>query len=142
MSSGVVNVGPENAVYTGFWVNWSQGQIRGATLTLTNRNAGFLTAFLALFVSLAGRAFWRLCCFAIHLKLSTDISRDGLHHQRQAILRNATTDVTGLQGFLHLAWNWRNRTTRPVFRLLPVITLTALITATFYAASILSSQVR
>lgn len=140
MISGVVGVTPENAVYTGIWINWTYGRIRGATLTLTRRDAGFLSAFLALFVSVAGRSFWRLFCFIIHSRLSTNTLQDGLHHQRQAILRNAATDMMGLQYFLKLAWNWRKKATKQWLRLSPVIISTILITATFYAASLLSSQ--
>lgn len=143
MDSGVVNVGPEDTIYTGFWVNWTHSRIKGATLTLNHREAGFLTAFLALFVSVAGRSFWRLFCFAMHSRFSVnDSPEDGLHHQRQAVLRNAATDVIGLQFFLTLAWKWRNSATRPIFRLITVIVPTVLIMAVFYAASILSSQVR
>ena len=142
MSGSVVNFGPTDAVYTGFWVNWSYGWTRGATLTLSHRDAGFLTAFLALFVSIAGRYFWRLFCFTVHSRLSTNNSQDGLYHQQQAVLRNAATDVTGLHLFLQLAWHWRNRSTKQWSRLLKVIIPTVFIIAAFNAASIFSSQVR
>lgn len=142
MSSGVVNIGAEDAIYTGIWINWTYGRVRGATLTLSHRDAGFLTAFLALFVSVAGRGFWRLFCFVMHFKFSTNNLEDGLHHQRQAILRNAATDLDGLQYFIQLAWKWRNRATKRLSRLVPIISITVLITASFYVASILSSQVR
>lgn len=141
MSSGVVNVGPENGIYTGFWINWTYGRIRGATLTLNHRDGGFLTAFLALFVSIAGRSFWRLFCFTVHAKFSSNISQDGLYHQRQAILRNAATDIIGIRYFLELAWKWRNRANKQWLRLIPVIVITFFIAAAFYASSILSSQV-
>lgn len=57
MSGGVISIGSGDAIYTGFWVNWTYGPVKGATITLSHRDAGFLTAFLALFVSVAGRSF-------------------------------------------------------------------------------------
>lgn len=136
-----MSIESDNAIYTGFWVNWTYTQVRGATLTLNHRDAGFLTAFLALFVSIAGRSFWRLSCYIIHSKLSTGTSQDGLHNQRQVILRNAATDMIGIQLFVRLAWKWRNRAMGYRFRLFPIIAFTALTAATFYAGSIFSSQV-
>lgn len=141
MSSSVIGVRPENAIYSGVWVNWSYGSIRGATLTLNHRDAGFLSAFSALFVSIVGRSFWRLFCYVMHARLSTSKPQDGLYHQRQVVLRNAATDVIGLQYFAELAWNWRNRASKMWTRLLPLSISTAMITAAFHAASILSSQV-
>lgn len=39
----------------GFWTNWSDGKILGATMTLTRQNGGYLIAFLAIFVGMAGK---------------------------------------------------------------------------------------
>jgi hypothetical protein len=36
--------------YTGPWINWSEGVIRGATLTLSQKHSGVLSAFLAILV--------------------------------------------------------------------------------------------
>jgi hypothetical protein len=52
--------------YTGAWINWSEGAIRGATLTLSQKHAGVLSAFLAILVSFAGSLFWIILSFAIH----------------------------------------------------------------------------
>src|SRR5436189_4019354 len=76
--------------YTGTWINWSHGAIRGATITLPQAYGGFLVAFLAIYVSFAGGMFWRFLSFICHQLNTTqsERSRDALHHQRQVIFRN------------------------------------------------------
>ncbi|GFF34148.1 hypothetical protein IFM46972_04136 [Aspergillus udagawae] len=78
--------------YTGPWINWSEGPIRGATLTLSQKHAGVLSAFLAILVSFAGSLFWIILSFAIHQAYTTKPAQgqDALHAQRQIILRNKT----------------------------------------------------
>lgn len=135
------NTVSDDYIYTGAWVNWARGPIKGSTITLTHRNGSLLTAFLALYVALVGRSFWRLFCFTLHSFFSNGLSpQDGLYHQRQVILRNTGSDVDGLQYFVRLIWAWRNRSVRPWRRVLPLLGLTILTTTAFYAASILSSQ--
>lgn len=76
--------------YTGVWINWSDGLVRGATLTLSQRHAGVLSAFLAILVSFSGTMFWSILSFTIHQAYTTDPSQgqDALHAQRQVIIRN------------------------------------------------------
>jgi hypothetical protein len=78
--------------YTGPWINWSEGVIRGATLTLSQKHAGVLSAFLAILVSFAGTLFWSILSFVIHQVYTTEPAKgqDALHAQRQLILRNKT----------------------------------------------------
>jgi hypothetical protein len=78
--------------YSGAWINWSEGPIRGATLTLSQKHAGVLSAFLAILVSFAGSLFWIILSFAIHQAYTTEPAQgqDALHSQRQLILRNKT----------------------------------------------------
>jgi hypothetical protein len=45
-----------DSVHTGSWTDYSQGRDR--LITLTNRDAHFLIAFLAVFVSLTGGRLW------------------------------------------------------------------------------------
>lgn len=144
MSGAITNSISDDAIYNGAWTNWSKGgAIKGATLTLTHRDGGLLTAFLALFVTFAGRSFWRLFCFIAHACLSAGATpQDGLYHQRQAILRNATTGFIGLQYFVQLGWGWRNKALKSWLRIIPLITVTALLVVSFYVAGIFSSQVR
>lgn len=55
-----------SSIYTGAWINWSQGAIIGATITLSQRNGNLLTAFLGIFVTIAGGACWRILSFLMH----------------------------------------------------------------------------
>jgi hypothetical protein len=96
MSSIAQGGGVYDDVYLGFWTNWSQDKVHGATVTLTQNNGGLLIAFVALFVGAAGKSFWKLLCFALHRLLSAPtVPQDGLYHQRQAILRNSETSLQG-----------------------------------------------
>ena len=129
-------------VYLGFWTNWSYGRVRGATLTLTNRDGGFLTAFLAVFVVIAGRSFWRIACFMIHYALSSVAPKDGIYHQRQAILRNAASGTSGLLSLLQMSWAWRKDIrAQPYWRILPLIVFAFLTLSGFSVAGIFSSRV-
>lgn len=114
---------------------------RGATLTLTKRNGGLLTAFLALFVTIVGRSFWRIFCFIVHARLSYKTAQDGLYHQRQAVLRNADASMGGLKSFIQLAWSWRKGSFQAWRRMTPLIGSTLILTIGFYVASVFSSQV-
>ncbi|KAL9116911.1 MAG: hypothetical protein Q9187_006560 [Circinaria calcarea] len=140
-ASGTQSV-TKDGIYLGFLINWSYGSIRGATLTLTNRNGGLLTAFLALFVTVAGTSFWRIACFALHHLLSSEVARDGIYHQCQAILRNAANGTSGLWSLLRMNWVWRKCTkAQPYQRLLPLIVFTFTTLVAIALAGIFSSRV-
>ncbi|KAF1994209.1 hypothetical protein P154DRAFT_586672 [Amniculicola lignicola CBS 123094] len=120
-----------------------QGKTNGATLTLTKQHGGFLIAFLAIFVGMVGKSFWRLSCFAFHRYLSSSKEEDGLYHQRQAILRNSDTAQDGAWRLFDSMLSWRSgrRASRPIIRLLPFIFVALIISAAFGVASIFSSRV-
>lgn len=140
-SSEPSNSDPYYEIYTGVWTNWSKGSIFGRTLTLQRRDGDLLIAFVALFVTIVGTSFWRLACFALHSLFSSEASRDGIYHQRQAILRNSANGASGLWHLLRALNAWRKRGVKPYQRILPVITFAALCLAIFAAASGLSSRV-
>ncbi|KAF2184660.1 hypothetical protein K469DRAFT_739283 [Zopfia rhizophila CBS 207.26] len=117
------------AVHLGFWTNWSYGAIRGGTITLTRQHGGFLIAFLAIYIGMVGKSFWRLGCFTLHRYLSSGELQDGLHHQRWA-WRLMLSMIA-----------WRRHARRPILRLLPIILLAFLVSAAFGIASIFSSHV-
>jgi hypothetical protein len=71
MSSTVTKVVSDGDIYLGVWTNWRHGAVGGLTITLTRRDGGLLTAFLALFVGVVGTCFWRLSCFVLHWYLSS-----------------------------------------------------------------------
>ncbi|KAH7113242.1 hypothetical protein B0J11DRAFT_595485 [Dendryphion nanum] len=127
-------------VYLGFWTNWSQGRLGGATLTLTREDGNLLISFVAIFIALVGKSFWRICCFVILRCLSTIAPTDGLHHQRQAILRNAATPEDGAWRFLQTVIAWRKSARRPFLRLLPLALLGIATFAALLVGGIFSSR--
>lgn len=129
------------STYTGPWINWSRGRILGATITLDQRDGGLLTAFLALFVSAAGAATWKITCYILHQSRTAPDSADGLHHQQQAILCNSATPVGASWQLAQLAWYWRKHVVKPVIRTLPLIALALLNFIFFGVASVFSSEV-
>ncbi|TRX96980.1 hypothetical protein FHL15_002286 [Xylaria flabelliformis] len=126
-------------VYVGVWTNWSRGQVLGLTLTLKREEANLLIAFTAFFITFVSARFWRIMCFAFHRHYATSSSREAVHHQRQAILRNSSTPESGLQLFLRLIWT--NRHSKSRFHLFWVVVAAVTSIAAFTAASGLSSQI-
>jgi len=132
----------EIPIHLGFWINWSYGQIGGATLTLTRRDGAFVVAFLAIFVGIAANSLWRIACFGLHLYLSSGtIPQDGLYHQRQAILRNSSNAITGLKQFFRVHLAWRKKTRKVHGRMLPMVVLAASLSIASGAAGVLSSWI-
>jgi hypothetical protein len=151
MDSTVTPSVSNDDVHIDFWTNWSYGRARGATLTLRTRDAGFLSAFLALFVAVAGTSFWCIACFLLHHALSSRAPKDAIYHQRPAILRNAATATTGAWILLLLCLAWRTR--RPaeaaaalnnahaLRRTLPLLSLAAVTVAGFAAAGLFTARI-
>jgi hypothetical protein len=123
-------------VYVGFWINRSLSAVRGATLTLDRQSGGLLIAFLALFVSTTGRSFWKIVRFILHCYLSSSSRNDGLHHQKQAILRNARLPNDAIVDLSHASMLWRRRTAGAVRRVLPVATIAAFVSLGFVVAGL------
>ncbi|KAI9716556.1 MAG: hypothetical protein M1812_005287 [Candelaria pacifica] len=135
MSSGAAYI------YHGFWINWSHGRVLGSTITLSSRDGSFLTAFLALFVAVAGSQLWRILSFIVHQARASRDSRDGLHHQQQAILRNTGSAIGAAYEFSRLITPWWKHTRHSFWRSFPLVLL-ALTNLTFFgAAGILSAEV-
>lgn len=142
MDSPITRPITESDVYPGFWTDWSHGRIRGATLTLSNRDGGFLITFLAIFVVIVGTSFWRTACFVIHYTLSSDTPKDGIYHQRQAILGNAASGASGLLSLLQMNWAWRKHTqAQPYRRILPLFGFATLTLGAFSVAGVFSSRI-
>ncbi|EXL65618.1 hypothetical protein FOPG_18163 [Fusarium oxysporum f. sp. conglutinans race 2 54008] len=100
-------------VYTGMWVDYSNGRITGATITLTARNGSILVAALSIFLVLVGSQFWSILTFDIHQMNATDKITDILHFQHQATFRNAGTSIGATRELLVLPFPWRRRQTGP-----------------------------
>lgn len=129
-------------VYTGLWTDWSQGRVFGATLTLRHQDGTLLIAFIALYVGIVTTRLWRIICFVIHLLYSTNSARDGLHHQRQALLRNAPSPDSTLVSLINLILSWRRQPScRTWRRILPTAALSVICTCVFALATGFSSRV-
>lgn len=129
--------------YVGVWTNWSRGKIHGATLTLPRREAGLLTAFLAIYVSAVGGQFWRIVCYMFHQARAgqTARQRDGFHRQIQVLLRNSEGAGGGLWEFARLPFQWRHWGTSTLLKCTLFAFLAFLNLSAFGAASIFSSAV-
>ena len=130
-----------SSVYIGLWINWSHGAVAGSTITLSNRAGGFLTAFLAILVSFAGAACWRITSYAVHQCRASRDYKDTLHHQQQVILCNTGSPAGALWTFVQLPWYWRRNAVRSFLRVLPLALLALLNSAAFGIAGIFSSEV-
>lgn len=126
--------------YLGLWINWSHGRVLGSTLTLSYRDGGLLTAFVALFVAIAGGALWRITAFIFHQICAGQNVQDGLHHQQQAILRNTSSPGAALWQFTHLGHFWWQSAQRPIWRSAQFSFLALLNLSVLAVASLFSSQ--
>lgn len=102
----------ESYIYNGVWVNWSRGPILGWTLTLASGQAQLLTAFLAVYVTVAGSQFWKILSYLVHQLRAAPVPGDGRHQQVQAILRNTGTPLCASWELLTLGWPWRKAAPR------------------------------
>ena len=129
-------------VYTGAWIDWSHGQALGATLTLSQRDGGLLTSFIAAFVTFVGAQLWRILSFTFHQASASRGPQDGVHHQRQAIFRNVQTPGGAAWAFVEQWWAWRRvKGTRPFSRTFPWALLATLYIALFTALATFSAEV-
>lgn len=131
----------DDSIYTGVWTNWANGRLLGATLTTTRTHGSLLIAFLSIFVTFVGTRFWRIGCFIVHYIYSTSAPRDGLYHQRQAILRNVVNGTPGLWGLCEFLYAWRTTAKSPYRRILPPLVFTLITLITFALASTFSSRI-
>ena len=132
---------PDNShIYTGLWVNWSHGLVLGSTLTLSARDGGLLTSFLATFVTIVGAQLWRVLSYCFHQIRSSRGPQDGLHHQHQNIFRNTTSPGGAAWSFLLMCHFWRHKTRRPVLRSLPWAILAIVYMSIFGVLSVFQSQ--
>lgn len=106
-------------IYHGVWVNWSRGAILGATLTMSERSGGLLTAFIATFITIVGAELWKIICYILHQARATERPQDGLYHQQQAIFRNNNTPGATAWLFLQQAYYWMGKAKVALFRTLP-----------------------
>jgi hypothetical protein len=128
-------------IYTGHWINWSHGLVLGSTITLSDRDGGLLTAFLSMFVTIAGAASWRITSYVLHQSRCSQNSEDGLHHQQQITFRNDSTAGGAVWQMTQLMWYWRKDALRPFLRTFPFVLMALANMALFGLAGIFSSEV-
>src|SRR5277367_5014512 len=98
---------PDRDFYSGVWTNWGKGRVLGLTLTVSNRDGGVLISFLTMFVRLIGNHCWGILSFALHQWRSSTKPQDGLFHQQQVTLRNATSQSQALWKMAMLTGFWK-----------------------------------
>lgn len=128
-------------VYLGVWTNWSRGAVMGATLTTTREYGNLLIALTAFFIPYVATRFWRICCFFLHRLHSTAKPKGAIHHQRQVLLRNATSMESAFIMLLSLIKSWGSRKHGKIGTLLPLLVFTSLIVIGFTVAGGYSSRI-
>jgi len=128
-------------IYTGPWINHSHGNVLGATITLTTRNAAFLLALLAIIVTTAGHSIWRIISYILHQIRSKDSEHDVIFYQEQAILKNSSGALDAAWRFSRTFFAWRKHTNSRTSRSLLFLVMGLVLAALFAVASIFSSQV-
>lgn len=129
-----------NDYYSGWWINWGKGLVLGLTLTISTRDGGILISFLTMLVRLVGNHMWSIFRFMLHQCRTSRDPKDGLYHQQQATLRNATSQSQTLWKLATLAWFWRSNTTQPLRRSIPMIGLVVFHLVAFLIAGLFTSR--
>lgn len=105
-------------VFEGIWTNFDRGPVLGLTLTMSPQRAQFLTAALALTVSVAGAQLWRIFQFGVHQYRATSTPQSLLYHFTQTILRNPATDLNTLWRLIRVGYAWRHQRGVKVWKML------------------------
>ena len=136
-----MSVTANSSIYTGAWINWSRGPILGATITLSQHNGSLFTAFLGIFVTIAGGACWHVLSFLIHQhRVGQDgKNKNALHHQQQIILRNSGSSTGTAWQMIRFIWNKRKLGKKQILRNLPFVILALCNTLLFAVAGVFSS---
>jgi hypothetical protein len=126
----------DDDVYLGFWINRAFDSVQGATLTLSHRQGGFLIAFLAIFVATSGRSLWKILRCVLHFVYSSEGATEGVHLQRQAILRNTTMPLDAALELTLVHNAWRRRGTGLIRKLLLPMMLALVLVVSFLIAGV------
>ena len=128
-------------IYLGPWINWADGTILGATITVSSRGGSLLTSFIATFVTIVGAQLWRILSYIFHQIRSSKDPQDGLHYQQQNILRNNSTPGGVAWSFFEQTWYWRGKASRVLLRTLPWTLFSIIYLALFGVLATFSSEV-
>jgi hypothetical protein len=129
-----------STAYTGAWINWSRGPVLGATLTLPNSYGAALVSAVAVLVHLSGTFSWMTICYVLHQWRTALAKGDGLYHQQQAILRNASSDIGVLWQLYKIGNSWRTVIPHSRRRIAWLVITGVLHLVLFLVAGIVSSQ--
>ncbi|PLB44482.1 hypothetical protein P170DRAFT_417125 [Aspergillus steynii IBT 23096] len=135
-----VNTTNDEYIYTGVWTDWSHGRLHGTTLTLSAQSAGFLTAFLSLFVTVSAAHIWRIITYIVHQLHSSPEPKDAFHHQQQVMFKNTSSPASLAWESILLAWSWRRSTRRSVARSIGFILLALVWMVAAGGAAVLSAR--
>ena len=128
-------------VFLGTWVNWTHGQVLGATITLSNRSGGLLISFVAAYVTIVGAQLWKILSFMIHQIRSSEHPQDGLHYQQQSIFRNTASPGGAAWTFFQQLWYWPEKASKVFLRTVPWAIFSILYIVLFTALATFSSEV-
>ncbi|EJT79354.1 hypothetical protein GGTG_04438 [Gaeumannomyces tritici R3-111a-1] len=131
------------SIYTDVWRNYNHGDGSTLILIVTPEVGAFLTALIALFVSLSLGHLWSILAFIMHQACSRPVPRSGLYHQqRQVLLRNATTAGSVAWMSIKLAWVWRGKSPGVLGGSAAMVSVALGFVALLAASSLLSSQIQ
>lgn len=125
----------------GAWINWTDGAILGATITVSSRDGTLLISFVATFVTIVGAQLWRILSYMIHQIRSSREPQDGLHYQQQNILRNTASAGGAAWSFLKQAWYWRGKASMSILRMIPWTLFSVIYLVLFALLATFSSEV-
>ncbi|KAK5660205.1 hypothetical protein OQA88_13678 [Cercophora sp. LCS_1] len=130
------------SVYNGIWLDYSQQGVDKVVLTLPLQWGNVLISALALLVSLAGGAMWRIFAYVYHqLRVRHATRSDPFQQQVQTLLRNNGTPISAVLDSFWLCSAWA-QTPYPVLKtLLPTGLVAGLIIIVFGIFSIFVSAV-
>jgi hypothetical protein len=127
-------------IYTGIWTDHSQNGLAALTLTLSVSSASLLVSGLATFITLVGARFWSIVAYILHQIRATNSMADGVHHQHQAIYRNAPSHLTAGWYIFRIGWAWRRRARRIWRRTFGALVFPMLTFIGFAIASVFSAK--
>ena len=128
-------------IYHGGWINWTDGAVLGATITVSSRDGTLLISFIATFVTIVGAQLWRILSYMIHQIRSSKDPQDGLHYQQQNILRNTASAGGAAWSFLEQAWYWHGKASMSILRTIPWTLFSVIYLILFALLATFSSEV-
>lgn len=128
-------------VHTDFWIDYGHGKLRGTTFTVSSIEGGYIIAFLALYISVAGTQLWLIVRFILHQLNARHKQRNAFLAQQQLVLRNGKGMLYTAWRFFQIGWAWRGLEPYSILRSLHFVLLALLLLAAFSLSAIFSSKV-